>query len=133
MTLTEVLDKLGKDIVTDAKSILKRKNKYNTGTLYNSLSYKTTEKSLSFLMADYGTYVNDGRKPGKGIPVSVLEKWMKQRGIDLKYSFVINRKIREKGIKPTYFFTIAFNDNMANLDKMIDKYVDDLVLEIEFV
>jgi len=132
MTIKELLNDMGEDVVKTAKSILKKKHKNNTGSLYNSIKYNVKGRGLEFIMKDYGMFVNDGRKPGKGIPVNVLEKWMKQRGIDKKYSYVINKKIRERGIKPTYFFTIAVDINIEHYKKQIDEYIDTLLLEINF-
>jgi len=131
-TYLDLLNDIGDKIVYDAKSILKQKKKIASGTLYESLKYKIEGNKLLFEMASYGRWVDEGRKPGKYVPVKALESWMKLKGIDLKYSFVINRSIKEKGIKPTYFFSTAFENNMDDFDDAIDMYVSSMLDTLEF-
>lgn len=52
------------------------------------------------------TYLEQGRKPGKWVPVKVLEKWVLQRNIQFtnvnqkRMIYLINRSIYSGGIKP---------------------------------
>jgi len=121
------MKEIGSKTVKDAKSILKEKNKINTGKLYNSINYVIENNKLVFKMLDYGQWVDKGRKPGKYVPVDALNKWLKQKGIDLKYSFVINRAIKRRGIKPTFFFTKAVEENINIDDKTLDKIAEGLI------
>jgi len=131
MTLEEVLNSLGTNIIKDAKSNLRRKKKIASGKLYDSLKYKLTDdkSSLEFDMEPYGYWIDQGRRKG---PISregskSLAKWMKLKGIDSKYLFVIKRAIERRGWKPTYFFTIPYEQYTDNMDKLIDDYVNGLL------
>ena len=60
------LDNFGKFIVQQSKSNLTKKGKKDRGDLYNSISYDLTVSKnsfqLSFLMTDYGEFVDKGVK-----------------------------------------------------------------------
>lgn len=143
MTLEEALQVVGDNIITDAKSTLKRKKRYATGTLYNSLKAVVSDDELTFEMSDYAYYIDKGRNglrnkwhksdknPPKGPPKKEIEEWMKLKGIEMKYSFIIRRKIREFGIMPTFFFTDAYEKNIDKLDSLLDEYVDDMMQGLE--
>ena len=79
---------------------------------------------MQIRMAEYGENVDKGRAPGKGLPVGVLEQWLsypntlqKVTGQDKQLSdyerkslaFVINRSIKQKGIKPNNWLQPAFD------------------------
>lgn len=79
--------------------------------LYDSVTYEVTgsgnELELDLLMLDYGTYVDRGRRPGKGIPVSVSKEIAERFFGTEKASFAINKNIKKFGIQPTNFITSA--------------------------
>ena len=127
MTLQEVLNEIGEKTITLAKKNLKSKDKIASGNLYNSLQYRINQNKLEYEMASYALYVDEGRQPGKGIPVDALKKWLKIKGIDEKYSFVINRAIKKRGIKPTFFFTAAAETTEKDLDRLLDEYCNSLL------
>ncbi len=61
-------------------------DKVASGKLVNSISVTTVQKRnetvLSVFMEDYGQFVQSGRVPGqKGVPISALEQWIKDRKI----------------------------------------------------
>jgi len=116
----------------------KRRKIDNSGKLRNSIKYNVnvskSGKSFAFdiSMEDYGENVDKGRKPGKGIPVNELLKWIKSKPIrvrDLKtnsfvkqtesrinsLAFLINRKIKEKGIAATNFLSDPFSKEFKDL------------------
>jgi len=126
-TYKEIMEDFGDRIVYDAKKTLKQKGKYNTGSLYNSIKSRYVNDTLEIEMNDYGTYVDQGRRPGSWVPVNALNKWLKQRGIDLKYSYVINKSIRDHGIKATHFFTDAYETNMEDFNSVLDVYINKLL------
>jgi hypothetical protein len=140
VSVSEVLKKFGKDFVDALGKSLDNK-KDSTGKLRESIRFqiKIYGQSYSFnlLMEDYYKWVDEGRKPGKGIPIKELDSWLKEpatisklklfqdskltTGKGLKktlnknsrvksLSFLINRKIKLKGIKPTHFFTNVLED-----------------------
>lgn len=111
----------------------------NTGTLRKSLRGEVKAMPNSFeadiLMEEYGEWVDKGRKRGKGVPPQDLRKWVKQKPIkprDAAGSFVkvtdarinsiaylINRKIKKKGIEPTNFLTDPFDRKFKDLPQEI--------------
>jgi len=143
MTLKDVLDDVGSNIVKGAKRNLtritthgvrgKRYNSIASGRLYNSLKTTVTAKvgsnnnplsyQLVFEMKDYGYWVDQGRKPG---PISIagtknLKDWMRTKNINSKFLFVIKRNIEKNGYRATKFFEKAYNDEIPNIDKLIDE------------
>tara|TARA_R100001530_G_C4305191_1_gene151532 strand:+ start:297 stop:848 length:552 start_codon:yes stop_codon:yes gene_type:complete len=120
--------------------VVKRKRKSdNTGALRESLSYKVLRKGDLFILEisalDYAIYVDQGRKPGKGIPVTILKRWIKSKPVRLQkdgggfvkqtdkainsLSFLINRKIKTFGIEPTNFMS-------NSVDKFQPKLAEEL-------
>tara|TARA_R110000803_G_scaffold69058_3_gene131250 strand:+ start:7938 stop:8534 length:597 start_codon:yes stop_codon:yes gene_type:complete len=106
MHLDDALNIFGSKVKADAKKELKRKGKSSTGSLSNSIDYDLdTGKnsfSLSFLMEDYGVYVDQGVhgiggfknkkdsqgkivKDGQGNPVK--EKWKKKKVFGSPFSY----------------------------------------------
>lgn len=140
---------LGKYKTVDGK----RRRIDNSGDLRRSLRYELlkTDKgySVKFFMLDYGAYVDKGRKPGKGIPIDKLKSWIKSKPVrlrDLKtnrfiastesrinsLSFLINRKIREKGIAPTNFLSEPLQDQLEKLNENLQNVVLEEMEEVIF-
>lgn len=127
--LQEALKKYGDLVVIEARKNLNKpvkKGVYNrtgksiaTGNLYNSLAVKPTPCGIDITMADYGQAVNEGRKPGKGVPPKTLEKWVRKKikGNEDPDSlaFMINRSIKKNGIRATGFLDKAF-DTVNKMD-----------------
>ncbi len=130
MTLNEALTKIGNDIIADARSTLNKQGHRATGKLYNSLKAVINKSELSFEMESYARYVDQGRRAGKYAPVKAIKDWCKIKGIDQSLAYVINRSIFEKGIKPSLFFTNAFDAYEENLDEVLDKYCETLLENI---
>ena len=115
----------------------------NSGKLERSINVSHTQDkgnyALSVHWEDYGEFVDDGRKPGKGIPVSKLKQWIVSKKMTVRdangksvsmtdskldgLAYVINRKIKNEGIKPTYFLT-------KPLEEMINKFANDVAYAI---
>lgn len=130
MTLNEALTKIGNDIIADARSTLNKQGHRATGKLYNSLKAVINKSELSFEMESYARYVDQGRRAGKYAPVKAIKDWCKIKGIDQSLAYVINRSIFENGIKPSLFFTNAFDAYEENLDEVLDKYIDTLLEDL---
>ena len=130
MNLNEALKRIGKNIISDARSILKKQGHIATSSLYNTMAAKVEGEQLTFKLEPYGRYVDQGRKKGKYAPPQAIKDWCKIKGIDQSLAFVINRKIFEKGIKPSLFFTTAYEENIKNIDKYLDMYMDDMIDEL---
>lgn len=64
--VVDELDKFGRSLVKQSRANLTRKGKRDRGALYNSLDYETKENKnsfeFSFLMEDYGVFVDKGVK-----------------------------------------------------------------------
>lgn len=99
----QVLDMIGEDLVLRMVQLLKLKNKNATGNLIDSIDYiigdRKGEKIVKLLADYYFTYVNNGRRPGKGVPRAELEEWMAVKGIPKEAYWAINWKIKRDGIK----------------------------------
>lgn len=122
------LDKFGKYLVTESRKNLTRKKKNVSGSLYRSLSYELTTGPSSigfdFLMNEYGEWVDKGRKAGKFPPFQNILDWVKARRFQFRELDGKNKgkfksyeetaravwfKIKNKGIKPTDFYSRPFN------------------------
>lgn len=126
-------------------------NKIASGNLRNSV--EATVKSgkngdmIEISMAEYGQWVQSGRLPGKkGIPISVIERWIKQRKLkgrnqktgryitDRSFAFAIQKNIMKFGIRPSNFLDVAIEDIMENkqiMDLLEEATIEDLINAIE--
>ena len=108
-----LFDKYAQTVVADMKTNLAQNSA--SGKLLNSIRYKLIEGkdtiSIAYLLEDYWRYVDEGRKPGKQPPLSVIKKWTQLKGIPESAAYPIARKIGKVGIKPTWFFTKAVTKN----------------------
>jgi hypothetical protein len=100
-----------------------RNMKIKTGFLYNSIQVKFDEKTDEIIvsMADYWRAVNDGRRPGKYVPIKPLMQWIRAKGFNKNkttgkfekfnikgMAFAVSKSINKFGIAPTYFYDNAF-------------------------
>jgi hypothetical protein len=145
----ERVNKLARINIGASRTVAGKKRRIdNTGKLRSSLDHKVNVSrnsfSLQFLAAAYAQYVDEGRRPGKGAPPAEILKWIKTKPIRVRdkesnqfveatearvksLAFLINRKIKEKGIAPTWFFTEPFNDNFVKLpDDIVEAYMLDM-------
>ena len=92
-------------------------NAIATGRLYDSISFEVKFEGVSstveFSMADYGVYVDGGRRPGKMPPLSKIKEWTRVKGIPEKYAFPIARNIGKFGIAARLFFGRSVEETMA--------------------
>lgn len=101
-----------------------RDMKTKTGNLYNSIDvqFNKGQNEVVVTMLDYWQYVNDGRKPGKYVPIKPLMKWIRSKGFNKNkttgkfekfnikgMAFAVSKNIQKFGIAPTYFYDNAFN------------------------
>lgn len=128
--------KYGDSVENEIEARLTGYNKIASGKLYDSIRYevKETKKEfiLSFIMAEYGKYVDKGVKPqpkylkgkGKGKKskfIEALKKWCKIKGIPEGAAFPIRRNIWKFGIAPTNFFTIPTTRRQKYFEKELEK------------
>jgi hypothetical protein len=125
-------------------------NKVASGKLRDSISVVTQKSNdetvIQVISEEYAQWVQSGRAPGKkGIPISALEKWIKDRGLqgrDKKgkfikrksFAFAIQNNIKKFGIRPSNFLDIAL-EMIANDPKIMeligDEAYEDLINLIE--
>jgi len=144
------LDAFKKFVIKQARTRLTKGKKNVSKDLYNSLKadVKASENSfrMEFIMADYGVFVDKGvsgtdkkyntpysfrdKKP----PAEPLAKWAKARNIRLRdeagkfkkgnyttIGHILARSIFKKGIKPSLFFTIPFEQGFKKLPQELEK------------
>jgi hypothetical protein len=101
-----------------------------TGALYNSInvSFDPTTNRMKVNMLNYWKYVNDGRQPGKYVPLQPLMAWIKAKGMNRdprgrfkKFNikgtaFAISKSIQKFGIQPTNFYDNSFDVFIAAFD-----------------
>lgn len=94
-----------------------------TGSLYNSInvSFDPATNKMKVNMLNYWKYVNDGRQPGKYVPLKPLMAWMRTKGMNRdpkgRYkkfnikgvAFAISTSIKKFGIQPTNFYDDSFD------------------------
>ena len=156
----KLLNDFAERVIELAQKNLSSKGK--SGNLSKTLSYhlklhKSGALDMDFLSAGYGTFVDKGvsgteRKYNtpyayktKQPPSSALDKWVVRKGLtgtrDSKgrcvprksITFLIARSIKRYGIKPTNFFTNAFEEAFKDLpDDFTRKYGEDVIKFLQF-
>ena len=117
------LFKYGEQVVNEMKTRLTTLDKIATGKLINSLGYKikvgTDEIEFDFTAVNYYKYVDKGRRPGKRPPLKKIEAWCRVKGIPKKAAYPIAKKIGERGIKLTNFYTLSTTRRLAQFTKNV--------------
>ena len=147
--LKKALEEFRDEVVRNTKQNLVRQNKVSTGRLLDSvegLPVKVTKNSLQFniQMEEYGQYQDKGvsgilRKYNtpysyrdKMPPSRALDGWTVRRGIAPRdesgrfiprrsLTYAIAKSIYEKGIRPSLFFTTAFQNSFRKVPGKIQK------------
>lgn len=119
--IAKILHKHGQKLVDHMEKELDKPKNKNTGDLADSINLSVqrmgTTVNMTISMNDYGKFVNDGRKAGKFPNIGAIREWVKSKGIKMKkkpkglsrekevktLSYLIGRKIKEKGIKAKKF------------------------------
>ena len=129
--VTAKLHRLGLELTSKTRKDLVSKGKNASGSLARSLKHRVIMKSGAITFewsgAKHWGAVDGGRKPseggskGSGKLKSKISKWIKQKGIvpsgnttHEQLTFLITRKIHEKGYRGTNIFT-------DNMNKFIPK------------
>jgi len=109
-----------------------RDMKIKTGSLYNSIevNFDSENDKIVVTMLEYWQFVNDGRKPGKYVPIKPLMEWIRHKGFNKnkqtgkfqKFSikgmaFGVSKNIQKFGIAPTNFYDDAFVDFIEEFEK----------------
>jgi hypothetical protein len=116
-----------------------RGNYVASGQLVNSIQPNPNGMTLGITMNKTGDYVQNGRKPGKGIPLDSMRNWTKMKRIqprDLSTGkfkskataegmrFAMNRKIKHFGIEPFPFVQMARTEILPSFNKALTKAME---------
>lgn len=156
----QALNAFKKFVIQQSRSRLTKGRKNVNKKLYNSIDgdvkVSANSISLSFYMEDYGVFQDKGVSgtkkkyntpfsyTSKRPPRKTLEEWISKRRFQFRdkkgkfisyksMSFLIQRSIFEKGIKPSLFFTKPFEQGFKKLpDELIEAYGLDVEELLEF-
>ena len=125
-------------------------NKVASGKLRDSIQVKVVEQKdgtiVQVLAEEYSKWVQSGRAPGKkGVPISALEKWIKERGLTGRnkkgqfinrrsFAFAIQNNIKKFGIRPSNFLDVALEmiaDDPKIMELLEGEAYDELINLIE--
>jgi hypothetical protein len=153
--LIDALNDFRGEYVRELTNSLTEKNLISSGQLGESIKLNVQPKvklfgqiyRMQIRMAEYGENVDKGRAPGKGLPVGVLEEWLsypntlqKVTGQDKQLkdyerkslAFVINRSIKQKGIKPKNWIQPAFDKVTPKIAGVVEAAIaEDIELTFE--
>lgn len=153
--LIDALNEFRGEYVRELTNSLTEKNLISSGQLGESIKLNVQPKvkvfgqiyRMQIRMAEYGEYVDEGRKPGKGLPPGVLDKWLtypntlqKVTGQDRQLkdherkslSFLINRSIKQKGIKPKNWIQPAADKANRNIAGVVEAAIaEDIEITFE--
>lgn len=125
--LVKLLEMYGQQITDEMRTRLKNAGKIDSGSLYNSVHYEVVgdvNPTLVITADDYGVrnadeygVVNSGRRPGTYPPGNSIKAWMRRKGIPKEAYWPIMKKIKERGIRGTGYFTISANRRVPQLQK----------------
>ena len=153
--LIDALNEFRGEYVKELTNSLTEKNLIASGQLGESIKLDVQPKvkvfgqiyRMQIRMAEYGEYVDEGRKPGKGLPVGVLENWLRYPNVLQKLTgqdkqlkdyerkslaFLINRSIKQKGIKPKNWIQPAADKANRNIAGVVEAAIaEDIEITFE--
>lgn len=137
----KALDNYKKIIVSELKRKL---NKPGSDLEKSILGGKINNKDgFTISMNDYGTFVDQGRRPGKWPARGKIEEWIDKKGITPKelssgktptlkqLAFLIKRSIKNNGIQPVNFFDVLQKTEPKMTKELEAAYLKDLQLELD--
>lgn len=151
----KTLQRFAKSVIKDAKGELSRQKKNTSGKLSKSLAYQLNVSKnsfgLSFLMEDYGEFVDRGVSgfltkydtpysyKDKWPPLKKLDRWIVKKGLSPRgengqfmsrksLQFLISRKIFFHGMKPSHFISKPFEKHFR---KLPDEIIEAFGLDVE--
>ena len=154
--LAPIIEQIFKQVLSEKRYQFgisgKKGNKVASGRLRDSIkAVQTTPNTITIfgpnglpLNQTYGAWggrgdVNSGRLANmKGVPIKVLEKWIKQRGLkgrdkkgkyitDKSFAFAIQKNIKKFGIKPSNFIEISLD--ILDKNQELIQLVEDITYE----
>ena len=119
---------MSNDMIDDIINDLNSQNKNASMSLAKSLKSEVSEGntlvSVRFKAKRHWRFVDEGRKPGKFVPIAPLQRWARVKlGLDdeeaTKAAFAISKSIQKKGIKPTNIF----KNNITKFKNKVSKLI----------
>jgi hypothetical protein len=113
-----------------------RGNYVASGQLVNSIQPDPKGLTLGITMNQTAEYVENGRKPGKGIPLQSMRNWTKMKRIQPRdlgtgrfkskataesMRYLMNRKIKHFGIEPFPFVAMSKAEILPSFNKALTK------------
>ncbi|NBW12738.1 MAG: hypothetical protein EBR82_32405 [Caulobacteraceae bacterium] len=140
-----ILNKIGKRWIGIISRLLQSNlpfPKYATGKLVRSLQFKhfkdadgNTVIQLISAKSDKGfeyiKVIDQGRKPGKYVPINALKNWAKVKGIPEEAVYAINKKIFKDGIKATFIINRSLEQLFSSQNKdLFDEIEEEVISDI---
>jgi|VirMetMinimDraft_7_1064189.scaffolds.fasta_scaffold252540_1 hypothetical protein len=136
------VNRLGKRWVAIIKQLLANNKPYPkiaTGNLIQTLDYNTLQDENGDWIIEiksaraqngfeYLKVVDQGRKPGKYVPIRPLIEWVRIKGMEDGAAYAISKKIAKKGIKATFIIKQSV-DQLLNPDT-INQLEEEIAQEI---
>lgn len=126
------VNRLGRRWVAIIKQLLANNKPYAkiaTGKLIQTLDFETKQNQdgdwiieIKSAQGDNGfeylKVVDQGRKPGKFVPIKPLLNWVRIKGMEDGAAYAISKKIAKKGIKATFIIRQSV-DQLFNPDTIV--------------
>lgn len=138
--LQRVLDAFADRFIELARGYLQDNGTNASGELSRSLEkivdIGEDSFSVKISLADYWTYVEHGRGPGKFPPPPAIRDWIEVKPVQPypdsrgrtptveQLTFLIGRKIAEEGTEPQPFFEPAKEQALRQFSEAIDKAIE---------
>lgn len=143
----EILEEMAEALVQEYKVQLDASGHNATGELANSVTFNIVVNDssfeITFNLADYWIYVENGRGPGKFPPPDSILDWIHAKGIvpheinnklptEDTLAFLIGRKIANEGTNGTHDFErakdIILNEYIPKLEAALEEDYNDEVI-----
>jgi hypothetical protein len=89
MEQSEILTRLGNDLVADIRDKIKSSGASATGKTAASLRFEVRENHFTLYGSDAFSFIEVGRAPGGLPPINRIEEWIKAKGITPKGSTTV--------------------------------------------
>lgn len=127
-----MLDKLQQTLTNALKDEIARAGIDKRSNLYRTAEVEVKQVNddtvdVSWILEDYATFVDRGRRPGRRPPVDKILEWVKEKGLssgdDLQLAWAISTAISKRGLKPRPFIQ-SFTERQEDI---ISAYIDQLI------
>lgn len=125
--MNNILEHCGEVFINTYRDLLTKNNINASGNLSNSLDINITNQngdySVWLYIADYYTYIENGRLPGKQPPVDQIYKWLKNKHLpeERNLSWAIAKSIAKQGVPGKHIF----EESLLVTEQMLDKQLNE--------